>query len=514
MVENNDFNKAKLYVINRNCSIEEYNLHNQTVIGRNVIPGQIDIGLHSPIVSRIHGQFVLVDDKPVYQDLNSSNGTIINNTFYGKKTSIFEKKLEDGDVFKIDIEANDINQSKSVVMIYRENFDVTLTWQYIELTEDCMEIQIGKEETGNSVALNDERLQNHHATFFKGEEGWAITVHNGAEGVYINNKKIENALYLKNLDVIRIFDNMFVFMDNKLIYSTGAVRSTDSGRYRKTSANSEIEMKNLGDSLYINIERRTVRHGLKNLTLLKDINITINPGEMVLILGGSGAGKTTFMNAVMGYEKATGSIKHGNVDIYSQYEKMKYLIGFVPQDVLVRENDTVYETLINAAKMKMPQGTTGQQRKDRVEQVLEMVNLKHVKNSLVRSISGGEKKRVSAGVELVSDPSLFFLDEPDSGLDAQSAIELMENLRTIADTGKIVMIISHSPDRVQHLFDKIIVLAKDKEENCGRLAFFGSVDEAKKFFETQSLEGVVGKINGKDNAAKKYIDKWNSLKMK
>jgi ABC-type multidrug transport system ATPase subunit len=313
---------------------------------------------------------------------------------------------------------------------------------------------------------------------------------------------------------------MFIYVNNKLLYSQSAqpAQSWQSGQAFSASRNvpnHQVEHTTsnvLGANLYINIVRRTVRQGLfKELTLLKDINLTIQAGEMVLILGGSGAGKTTFMNAVMGYEKATGTIRHGDIDIYSQYNKMKYAIGFVPQDVLLRESDTVYDTLFNAATMKMPSGTTREMMAQRVETVMNMVSLSHVANSLIKSISGGEKKRVSAGVELVADPSLFFLDEPDSGLDAQSATELMENLRNIADAGKIVMIISHSPDRAAHLFNKVIVLAKSQVDNSGHLVFFGSVPDTEAFFGVNSLEGVVGKINRRDGQVEQYIARWKQI---
>lgn len=95
-------------------------------------------------------------------------------------------------------------------------------------------------------------------------------------------------------------------------------------------------------------------------------------------------------------------------------------------------------------------------------------------------------------------PSLFFLDEPDSGLDGIMARSLMEKLRDIANEDKIVMVISHAPDRTAELFDKIIVLAKSEKDNIGHLAFFGTVPEAFSFFETDSLEGVVKRINRKD----------------
>ena len=210
-----------------------------------------------------------------------------------------------------------------------------------------------------------------------------------------------------------------------------------------------------------------------------------------------------------GYEKAKGTIRYGETDIYSEYEKLKYEIGFVPQDILLRENDTVYDTLYNSAQMKLTDHP--EIWEDRVKKVLEMVSLSHVQDSLVKSVSGGEKKRVSAGVELIADPSLFFLDEPDSGLDAYSATELMENLRRIADMGKIVMVISHSPDRAAELFDKVVILAKSRVDNSGHLAFYGSVEETKKFFGADTLEGVVGKINSRDADIEGYINRWNSL---
>lgn len=90
----------------------------------------------------------------------------------------------------------------------------------------------------------------------------------------------------------------------------------------------------------------------------------------------------------------------------------------------------------------------------------------------------------------------------------------MEQLRTIADEGKIVMVITHAPDRVSHLFDKVIVLAKGEKDNIGHLAFFGSVSAAMDFFETTSLEGVIKKINrvdeGGDGLSDYYIDKYSA----
>lgn len=246
--------------------------------------------------------------------------------------------------------------------------------------------------------------------------------------------------------------------------------------------------------------------------LLQNINMRINAGEMVLILGGSGAGKTTFMNAVMGYEKAEGRIMHGSTDIYEDFESMKYKIGFVPQQDLLRGSDTVYDTLENAAEMKLPSSLGKARRGERIESVLGALGLSRERDSLVSKLSGGQRKRLSIAVEYIADPSLFFLDEPDSGLDGVMARTLMENLRHIADEGKIVMVISHGPDRAADLFDKVIVLAKSAADNCGHLAFFGSVREAHEFFDTDTLEGAVRRINredeGGDGMSDYYIQRF------
>ncbi len=515
-----------IYILDRSGQIQEYLLDRTLKIGRTV--GQAEIVIPSKIVSRVHGEFTYTGHGVSYRDLNSSNGTYINDRLYGVGSDLQEKVLEDGDVLKIDGDMKDKCHPEAVLILYRTTMATSPRWEQIDLSDDQLQIDIGRSSVAAPTAFADSRISRHHATFFCAEDGWAIVDHNSTNGVFLNNVKIDEAVYLKELDSVRIVDNMFIYMDHCLIYSINESEPVlQNNHYEpqiaaqtpnepvsqiiKSTAAPEGE-KQIGNSLSINIVKRTVRHGFKKLTLLKDIQLTINPGEMVLILGGSGAGKTTFMNAVMGYEKATGYIKHGDVDIYSQYNKMKYNIGFVPQDVLLRENDTVYETLYNAAEMKMPRKTTVAERKKRVEEVLDMVNLTHVSSSLVRSVSGGEKKRVSAGVELVADPGLFFLDEPDSGLDAQSAMELMDNLRQIANAGKIVMIISHSPDRAAKLFDKVIVLAKSKKDNSGHLAFFGSVPEARSFFETDSLEGVVSKINGKNGQGEFFIEKWENQK--
>ena len=267
----------------------------------------------------------------------------------------------------------------------------------------------------------------------------------------------------------------------------------------------------LGNGLTINLEERSVSDFFKKKYLLRDIHMNIQPGHMVLLLGGSGAGKTTFVNAVNGYEKAKAEVLLNGENIYKEYKKMQYDIGFVPQLDLMRGSDSVLHTLLDAAALRLPKDFTAAERRARVDEVMEIFGLVPVKDNLVSKLSGGQRKRLSISMEYLSDPTLFILDEPDSGLDGVMARELMQRLRDIADRGKIVIVITHTPDRVIDLFDDVIVLAKDKNRT-GRLAYFGSIADARTFFGRERMEELVKCVNrkeeGGDGLADEFIMKY------
>ena len=261
------------------------------------------------------------------------------------------------------------------------------------------------------------------------------------------------------------------------------------------------------DGLHVRVRERTAMADFKKRYLLKDINLDIPNGSLVLLLGGSGAGKTTLVNAVNGYEKADADIYLNGKNIYENYNEMKYRIGFVPQQDLLRMNDTVHDTLNDSALLRMPKDATAAERKETIENVMETLGMAGRTSGLVAKKSGGQKKRISIGMELISDPDLFILDEPDSGLDGVIARELFEKLRQIADQGKIIIAITHTPDRVADLFDKVIVLARDSGR-CGRLAFYGSPDEAREFFGRDTMERIVMCVNREEEGGEGRADEF------
>lgn len=273
---------------------------------------------------------------------------------------------------------------------------------------------------------------------------------------------------------------------------------------------SGVEADETAEGLSVNIRQRTANTAFQTNVLLKDIHMVIPKGHMVLLLGGSGAGKTTYLNAITGYEPADASITLDNLDIYKEYDSIKYNLGFVPQQELMRGNDTVLKTLSDAASIRLPAEMTEEQKKKRVIEVLESFGLAMLQNTMVEKLSGGQKKRLSIAIEFISDPSLFILDEPDSGLDGVVARSLFEKLRDIADEGKIVIVITHTPDRVIDLFDDIIILAKDSSRT-GRLAFYGPVRTARKYFARGNMEAILRTINQKEEGGEGRADEYVTM---
>lgn len=516
--------EAHLHVFNGFGFIASYPLKYLTTIGRNSSQGTSDIAVDSPIISRRHGEFVLSDGEYFYKDLDSTNGTYVNGRLYGK-SSTSVTSLTDGDIISFEIRQSDVAFPNKIMGLFTRTAS-PFHWQHVLLTEDMAELCIGRSVT-EGLELSDASISQKHASFFQSKNGWAIIDHNSTNGVFLNGKRVTSPRYLSNFDVVRLADTYFVFLGDKLFFSNGQMTDSQPRANEPINKSAVTGMsvavnnsddrriaKDFKDQLCINIYQRSVVQRFKKMMLLQNIKMTVNDGEMVLILGGSGAGKTTFINAVMGYEKAEGKITYRDTDIYEEYEQMKFEIGFVPQQDLLRNSDTVYDTLSNAAEMKMPKRVSYEVREDRINYVLDEFGLSREKNSLVSKLSGGQRKRLSIAVEFISDPSLFFLDEPDSGLDDVMGCGLMENLRSIADKGKIVMVITHSPERAVELFDKVIVLAKSTKDNSGHLAYYGSVEQAFSFFGVSSFREIVKKINRKDEngdgLSDYYIEKYSA----
>ncbi len=379
----------------------------------------------------------------------------------------------------------------------------------------------GRAQNPQDIQVEHMVLSRRHGTFYLNGNTWYYQDDNSSNGSWMYGRKMEEPVALKDGDRIAFCMKGSTIPMVECEFCESMVREEPCEKMISTPATqvlyqplpSEVIHHEIsGNPLLIDIRKKVVRSEHRSKTLLKDIHLQIQPGEMTLILGGSGAGKTTFVQAVMGYEKADGSITYGQTDIYQDYEKMKYKIGFVPQKDLLRDSDSVFDTLYNAVQMKMPEEMNERDHLERVDEIMNLLGLEKQKETLVKKLSGGQRKRLSIAVEFAGNPEIFFLDEPDSGLDGVMARTLMEKLREIANMGKMVLVITHAPDRVAELFDKIIVLAKSQADDIGHLVFHGTIDEANLFFQTDSLEDILVRVNteseGGEGRADEFIDKF------
>ena len=228
---------------------------------------------------------------------------------------------------------------------------------------------------------------------------------------------------------------------------------------------------------------RRVRDGKRGeLTLLDAASVTILPGELVAIVGPSGAGKTTFLEAIAGIAPATsGSVRFDGIDVHANLGAFRSVLGYVPQDDIIHADLPLVRTLRYAARLRLPSSTSSADVEDAVRDALIAVGLAEHADVRVGSLSGGQRKRASIAVELLTDPHVFFLDEPTSGLDPLTSAELIARLRQLADRSATVVFTTHSVDDLARC-DRIVFMARG-----GRVGFVGTVDEALDRFQVSSV---------------------------
>ncbi|XVF83159.1 hypothetical protein PTKIN_Ptkin16aG0111300 [Pterospermum kingtungense] len=238
----------------------------------------------------------------------------------------------------------------------------------------------------------------------------------------------------------------------------------------------------------------------KDKHLLRCVTGKIKPGRITAVMGPSGAGKTTFISALAG--KAIGCKMTGLILINGKNESIRSyrkIIGYVPQDDIVHGNLTVEENLWFNAKCRLPAHLPKPDKVLVVERVIESLGLQMVRDSLVgtvekRGISGGQRKRVNVGLEMVMEPSLLILDEPTSGLDSASSQQLLRALRHEALEGVNICMVLHQPSySLFQMFDDLVLLAKG-----GLTVYHGSAKKAEEYFAGLGIH-VPERVNPPDH---------------
>lgn len=358
----------------------------------------------------------------------------------------------------------DTNEGIIMVMSINKNLD---EWESYTLPSG--NISIGSSGSCD-IVLTPSGIAKHHATIHHSQNKTSISDEGSLNGVYVNGQNITQSqtVQLNNLDIIFIGNTKLILSGNTLFYQI----------FEKGIQLDAIDIV------------KKVKIKFKTREISSHVNMSIKPSEFVAFVGGSGAGKSTFMKCISGVDRPTsGTVLMNGEDLYENYENLKYNIGYVPQDDIVFSNLTLHDTLQYAAKLRMPDNTSIKERNERIKEVLDIVSLTDFENSYIRQLSGGQRKRASIAVELLADPNLFFLDEPTSGLDPGTERSIMKTLRKMSQMGKTIILVTHNTLNL-HLCDKVAFFG-----DRGHLCFYGTPQEALDFFEVNDFVDIYTLIN-------------------
>lgn len=306
-------------------------------------------------------------------------------------------------------------------------------------------LTIGRDH-GNDIVLDDPLVSRRHARLDPaGPHGPAVLHDLGSfNGTFVNGNRLEGSIALEVGAEVIVGNQTFRW---------------DGGQLLASATQHEFTLYADGLTTVLPDGRQLLQHA----------SFQLGPSSLTAVIGPSGAGKSTMLGALTGLRPAT----HGRViwqghDLYAHYDQLRFQIGLVPQQDIQHPQLKVKQALGYAAKLRLPPDTTVQERDGRVQTVAQQLQLtERLNNRIGTQLSGGQKKRVSIATELLTAPPLLFLDEPTSGLDPGLDLEVMKQLRTLADDGRVVMVVTHSVLALD-VCDNVMVLAPG-----GRIAYFG-----------------------------------------
>ncbi|HEY7908672.1 MAG TPA: FHA domain-containing protein, partial [Thermomicrobiales bacterium] len=450
-------------------------------------------------VSRKHLEIVLGNDGRYYaRDLGSANGLIVN----GRPEQV--AALKPGDLIQLGgyllIFSVDTDGHADATRMGREtSIEGTGRGRSVETksgTPESIAASAAEDEGGiaasltlygreqasigragdNDLVLDDPQVSRRHAQVRWNGAQYLITDLNSTNGVYVNGERVREAPLVEGARV-QIGRFRFLFVQGALRQQHDQIR-LDA----------------------INITQEVGDH----ILLLHDVAFSILPKEFVCIVGGSGAGKSTLLDAISGVRPAShGEVLYNGTDYYANMDEFRSLIGYVPQDDIVPLYLTVGQALTYAARLRLPHDTRPEEIQERVNRAMDLMELTARKDVEIHRLSGGQRKRVSIGVELLTEPTLFFLDEPTSGLDPGLETRMMQLMRKVADTGKTVILVTHATQNVT-LCDKVVFMAPG-----GYLAFFGPPREALEFFNVETFAQIyttLGEPGAPEEWARRYAE--------
>ena len=397
-------------------------------------------------MSRRHFQLQPRGNDYVLRDLNSTNGVYVNHQrVHG------EVVLAPGDLIGIGSEV-------IVHLRFERESDRNRTWTMTLPRRDAW--IIGRDAACDIALAFESTVSSRHAKVQDRNGAVEIADLGSLNGTWVNGRRVRRAT-IDPADSVMIGSTLLRFTP------------VDDGSLR-------VVRRDCGDEIALECVEltRELSRGLgkEPKRILDGVNLAIRPGEFVGLLGPSGAGKSTLLKALNGYNPGTyGCVLLNEMPLYPCFDMFRNNLGYVPQDDIVHPELTVERSLDYVAQLRLPPDTNAQQRKDLVDTTIETLGLAHVRGSHIQSLSGGQRKRVSIGCELMTRPSLLFLDEPTSGMDPSTEERLMRHFQQMARRGTTILITTHILYNLS-LLDRVVIMAR------GRLVFFGTPAEAMQFF--------------------------------
>jgi ABC-type multidrug transport system ATPase subunit len=425
------------------------------VIGRDV---HADIRLPQPGVSRSHVVLRYLDGRWVAVDNASTNGMFVN------KQRVSSVDIRDGQTIHIgepdgppvtfelgrDGEPPD---DLTTIPTKRDGDGKTEAFNVVTSLMRVLRPGVPAEppsgsttigrEVDNHIVIPDLLASRHHARLVPTAKGVQIQ-DISSNGTYVNGQRIKDA-YLAENDIVTIANVDMVFVNGTLVRRT-APAAESAG----------LEVRDI--SLTIG----------GNRTLLEQVSFAAKPATLTAVIGPSGSGKSTLLTVIAGAMRPNGGlVSFDGHNIHADYALLRNRIGMVPQDDVVHRQLTVNQALGYAAELRMSQDTSKEERLWAVRQVLEELELTPHADTRIENLSGGQRKRASVALELLTGPSLLVLDEPTTGLDPALDQLVMKMLRQLADAGRIVVVVTHSLAYLD-VCDQVLLLAPGgKTAYCG-----------------------------------------------
>ncbi|QDV68115.1 ABC transporter ATP-binding/permease protein [Rosistilla carotiformis] len=339
---------------------------------------------------------------------------------------------------------------------------------------------IGRNPEVAVFCLDHPHVSRAHAQLARsGQQIWIEDV-GSANGTFVNGKQIASRCLLNDGDVIDIGPFSLELRAQRFV-----------SRSRKNNVQLVAERVGL-----------EIRGGGRSepLRLLNNIDLVLNPGEFACIVGPSGSGKSTLLRLLSGRGEPTAGRTYVNGrDLHQNFGAIKTDLCVIPQALTLHETLTVEQTLLFTAALRLPPDLQQSELKQAVNAILQTVGLETRRDVRISQLSGGQLKRVGLGTELISDPSLLFLDEVTSGLDEQADQEMMQLFERLAASGKTLVCVTHNLAHVSDHCDLILVLTVG-----GHLAFFGSPAEAIEYFKVSRLADIYPALG------KRKAEAWES----